>query len=49
MEKRKLEDLHLLDDFLFGSMVSYPEIGERFVKLLLKTILGKDHQNEKLC
>ena len=42
MEKRKLEDLHLLDDFLFGSMVSYPEIGERFVKLLLKTILGKE-------
>ena len=42
MEKRKLEDLHLLDDFLFGSMVSYPEIGEKFVKLLLKTILGKE-------
>ena len=28
MTKRKLEDLNLLDDFLFASMVNYPEIGE---------------------
>lgn len=42
MQKRKLEELNLLDDFLFGSMISYPGIGESFVKLLLKTILGKD-------
>ena len=42
MTRRKLEDLNLLDDFLFGSMVTYPEIGEKFVKELLKTIFGRE-------
>ena len=42
MAKRKLEDLNLLDDFLFGSMVTHPEVGERFVREILKTIFGKD-------
>ena len=27
MQKRKLEELNLLDDFLFGSMVTFPGIG----------------------
>lgn len=39
MEKRTLQELNLLDDFLFGKMVTYPEIGERFCKWLLGTIL----------
>jgi hypothetical protein len=39
MEKRTLQELNLLDDFLFGKMVTYPEIGERFCKQLLGTIL----------
>ena len=30
--KRKLEQLNLLDDFLFGNVLSYPEIGERLLK-----------------
>ena len=38
----KLAEMNLLDDFLFGSMVSYPELGERFVKILLKTIFGRE-------
>ena len=42
MPRRKLEELNLLDDFLFGSMVTYPEIGEKFTKELLKTIFQKD-------
>ena len=42
MAKRKLEDLNLLDDFLFGSMVTHPEVGEKFVREILKTIFGKD-------
>ena len=42
MAKRKLEDLNLLDDFLFGSMVTHPEVGEKFVSEILKTIFGKD-------
>ncbi len=39
---KKLEEMNLLDDFLFGSMVAYPEIGKRFVKILLRTIFGRE-------
>ena len=39
--KKKLREMNLLDDFLFGSVVTYPEIGERFVKILLKMIFGR--------
>lgn len=42
MTKRKLEDLNLLDDFLFNSVVNYPDIGEKFIRELLRVILGKD-------
>lgn len=38
--KKKLEEMNLLDDFLFGAVVTYPEIGERFVRILLKTIVA---------
>ena len=41
-ERKKLSEMDLLDNFLFGSVVTYPEIGERFVKILLKTIFGKE-------
>lgn len=40
--KKRLREMNLLDDFLFGSVVSYPEIGERFVRILLKAIFGKE-------
>lgn len=39
---KKLEEMNLLDDFLFGSVVTYPEIGEKFVKSLLKIIFGRE-------
>lgn len=39
---RKLEQLNLMDDFLFGSVLSYPEIGENFCRKLLKILLGVD-------
>ncbi len=42
MQKRKLKDLNLLDDFLFNSMVTYPGIGEEFSRELLKIIFQKD-------
>ena len=48
MEERnvkKLEEMNLLDDFLFGSVVTYPEIGERFVKILLRTIFGREFKH----
>ena len=40
--KRKLEQLNLLDDFLFGSVLSYPEIGEAFCRRILKILLNVD-------
>lgn len=39
--RKKLAEVNLLDDFLFGSVVAYPEIGERFVRILLKTVFGR--------
>lgn len=40
--RKKLAEMNLLDDFLFGAVVTYPGIGERFVKGLLKTILDRE-------
>lgn len=40
--RKKLAEMNLLDDFLFGSVVSYPEVGEQFVKILLKTFFGRE-------
>ena len=46
MEGRKsLEEMNLLDDFLFGSVVAYPEIGEHFVRSILKTIFGREFKH----
>lgn len=42
MNRRKLEELNLLDDFLFNKMVSHPEFGEEFTRELLRIILGKE-------
>ena len=42
---KMLEEMNLLDDFLFGSVVAYPEIGERFVGSLLKTIFGREFRH----
>ena len=45
MPTRKLEELNLLDDFLFGTMVTYPVIGEKFVRELLQTIFDREFGN----
>lgn len=42
MQKKKLEELNLLDDFLFGSVVNYPGIGEEFGRMLLKIIFRRE-------
>ena len=39
--KRKLEELNLMDDFLFGELLSYPQYGEEFARALLETIFGR--------
>lgn len=39
--RKSLSEMNLLDDFLFGLVVTYPGIGERLVSFLLKIILGR--------
>ena len=40
--RKRLEEMNLLEDFLFGAMVTYPGIGEQFVRMLLKIIFGRE-------
>lgn len=40
--KRKLEELNLLDDFLFGTLISHPVYGERFAGMLVTTMLERE-------
>lgn len=41
-EKKKLEDMDLLDNFLFGLLVTYPVLGEEFTRRFLKIIFGRE-------
>ena len=45
---RKLEDLNLIDNFLFQEMLTQKEDGEKFARILLKTILGRPIRNVKI-
>ena len=42
MNKKPLNEMKLMDNFLFGSVVTYPGIGEEFSRKLLKIIFGRD-------
>lgn len=42
MQKKQLKDLNLLDNFLFFTMTNHPIYGERFSRLLLKTIFNRE-------
>ena len=42
---RKLEDLNLIDNFLFQAVLSDKTEGEEFARILLSTILGKQIRN----
>ena len=44
MSGKQLEDMNLLDDFLFNEMISNEEYGARFARCLLETILGQKLQ-----
>lgn len=35
MQKRTLEELNLIDDFLFNKMISHPEFGSIIPRLIL--------------
>lgn len=45
---RRLEDLNLMDDFLFQEMLMQEEIGEEFCRILLSTILGRSFRRVKV-
>lgn len=42
MQRKRLEDMNLLDDFLFNAVMTFPGIGERFCRLLLQVVLGRE-------
>lgn len=48
MVRRKLEELNLVDNFLFGSVLNYPNLGDRFAKILLKIILEMEFGDLKI-
>ena len=43
--RKRLTEMGLLDDFLFGTIVTYPGIGEQFVRILLKIIFGREFKH----
>ncbi len=45
---RKLEELNLIDNFLFQEMLSQKDIGEEFARILLSTILEKPIRKVKI-
>ncbi len=47
-ERKKLEELNLLDDFLFNAMMTYPEMGEKFTRKMLKLLFDKEFRNLKV-
>lgn len=46
--KKKLEELNVLDDFLFGTLASHPVYSEPFARILVKTILNRDMKIVKI-
>ena len=47
-ERKKLEELKLLDDFLFNAMMTYPEMGEKFTRKILKLLFNREFRNLKV-
>lgn len=45
---RALQELNLIDDFLFQEMLASQETGEKFARLLLGTFLGKPVRNVRI-
>ena len=40
--------MNLLDDFLFNAMMTYPEMGEKFTRKILKLLFNKEFRNLKV-
>ena len=47
-ERKKLEELNLLDDFLFNAMMTYPEMGEKFTRKILKLLFNEEFRYLKV-
>ena len=47
-EFRRLEELNVIDNFLFHQMLSDKEDGEEFARILLQTFLGRHIRNVKI-
>lgn len=45
MNQKKLNDLNLMDDFLFQAVMTYPDIGELFAQRILELIFHRQFQN----
>ena len=45
MQRRKLEELSLMDDFLFNAMLTHPETGEKFTNKILKLLFNREFKN----
>ena len=43
--RRKLEDLNLIDNFLFQEMLTQEDVRDEFCRILLRTILGREIRN----
>ncbi|MBR9936625.1 hypothetical protein KE513_03655 [Oscillospiraceae bacterium Marseille-Q3528] len=50
MERRRktLEELNLLDNFLFNAMLTYPDTGEAFIRKLLETLFDRKFPHLKI-
>ncbi len=48
MQRRKLEELSLMDDFLFNAMLTHPETGEKFTNKILKLLFNCEFKNLKV-
>ena len=48
MQRRKLEELNLMDDFLFNAMLTHLETGEKFTHTILKLLFNRDFKNLKV-
>ena len=48
MQRKKLKDLNLLDDFLFNAMMTHPEVGEKFTHRILECVFEKEFSKLKV-
>ena len=47
-QRKTLEELNLLDDFLFNAMLTYPDTGEAFIRKLLETLFDRKFPHLKI-